>query len=67
MVEYCVGSFVPIIVALFYLGDEFGYSEDVIKHINELRKFYDYREVVGVSDGAPVINGLRYGRRSEAV
>jgi len=45
----------PCICVAFYLAEEFGYTEELVKNINTLIKFYDYGQILGQKEGSPFL------------
>lgn len=44
---------VPIIVASFFVSEVDGWSEKTIEIINNIIKFYDYKEIMGIPENFP--------------
>jgi hypothetical protein len=52
---WAYGTQCPCICIAFYLCEEFGYTEEMVKKINTLIKFYDYRQILGQKEGSPFL------------
>lgn len=46
-------SHTPVIVCCFYIGEVDGWSESILKSIEDLTQFYGYKEILNKSEGYP--------------
>jgi hypothetical protein len=43
----------PCIVVAYYAGEQFGFSEELVAYIVQLKKFYGYTKILNKPEGSP--------------
>ena len=51
LVSVC--THVPVVVVLFFVGEELNWPEDILKNIELIKKFYSYKNIGGIPESFP--------------